>query len=384
MFQRTTAINKLLSLRKRIKVIQGGTWAGKTYGIMSILINYAIKNSGKTITIVAKTIPAVKRGPLANFKEIMYSTSRWIESHYNGSERIYTFTNGSSIEFSSFDSVGKAQAAGKRTDLFLNEAYYLKFEIVDSLIGRTSGNIWIDYNPHSSFWIQDEILGRDDVEFIKLIPSDNEALPESIKHEHKIKREKAKTSEYWTNWCRVFLDGETGKSMGAILQNWDYGEFNDSLSFGYGLDFGSRDPDALIKVAVDKKEKKIFAKEELYQNGLSTDKLGEVLKVKVPSGKLIVADSSATRTIQDLKGQGINIIPVIKGRVVDDIKMLMEYELIIDQDSHNLSKELNSWIWLDKKGEVPLDSDNHLLDALRYISRTLIKPYTKRPQQRAL
>lgn len=384
MFKRTTAINKLLFLKKRIKVVQGGTWAGKTYGIMSIIIDFAARYSGRSITVVAETIPAVKRGPLRNFEEVMMGTNRWVQEHYNGTERIYKFASGSTVEFNAYDSVGKAQAAGKRTDLFINEAYYLHFDIVDALIGRTSGNIWIDYNPHSTFWVQDEILGRDDVEFIKLIPSDNEALPESIKHEHEIKREKAKTSDYWANWCRVFLDGETGRSMGAILQNWDYGDFDDTLPYGYGQDFGSRDPDALLKCAVDKNNKKIYWKEEIYQSGLSTVKLGELIKVKVPDNKLIVADSSATRTIQDLKGQGINIIPVIKGKVTDDIKMLLEYEIIVDPLSYNLSRELNSWVWLDKKGEVPIDEENHLIDAGRYITRTMIKPFTQRPQQKAL
>jgi hypothetical protein len=74
----------------------------------------------------------------------------------------------------------------------------------------------------------------------------------------------------------------------------------------------------------------------------------------------------------------------MKGKVNDDIKMLMDYELIIDPGSLNLSRELNSWVWLDKKGEVPMDEDNHLCDALRYIARTMIKPFIKRPQQKAL
>jgi phage terminase large subunit len=383
MFIRTTAINKLLALKKRIKVIQGGTWAGKTYGIIAILIDFAIRNPNRTITVVAESIPAVKRGPLTNFKEIMFVTNRWIETHYNATERIYTFSSGSTMEFTSFDSIGKAQAAGKRTDLFLNEAYYINFEIADALMGRTSGNIWIDYNPHNTFWVQDELLGRDDIDFIKLIPGDNEALPETIKKEHAIKREKAKTSEYWANWCRIFLDGETGRSMGAILKNWIFGEFDNSLAYGFGLDFGFKDPDALVRVAPDKKQMKLYWKEELYQSGLSTKQLGEQIKV-ITQDKLTVADSSAARTIADLKGQGINIKPVIKGKITDDIKMLMDYELIIDPKSTNLSRELGSWVWLDKKGEVPIDEDNHLIDAGRYYSRSVILPFVQRPKQRAL
>ena len=44
MFQTTTAIKKLHALTKRKKVIQGGTSAGKTFGILPILIDRAIRN----------------------------------------------------------------------------------------------------------------------------------------------------------------------------------------------------------------------------------------------------------------------------------------------------------------------------------------------------
>lgn len=383
-------------MERRIKVVQGGTWAGKTTGIVALLIDKAAEESGKVITVVSESIPAVKRGPLSNFFDIMISAERYVEDHYNGTERIYTFASGSTMEFTSFDKVGKAHAAGKRTDLFLNEAYYLPFDICDALMSKTSEDIWLDYNPHSLFWVNDELLGRHDVDFIILVPGDNEALPDTIKQDHAIKREKAKTSEYWANWCKVFLDGQPGSSMGAILRNWTLGPFDDSLPWYYGLDFGSKNPDAFIKIAVDRQKSYIYAKEELYQNLLSTGKLGDLLinnierevkrhrktqtdedlaEVKREARKkLIIADSSAARTIEDLKGRGLNVQPVVKGKVIDDVKMLYDWELIIDPDSVNLQRELNGWVWLDKRGEVPVDEENHLIDALRYIAKTIIKP----------
>ena len=49
-----------------------------------------------------------------------------------------------------------------------------------------------------------------------------------------------------------------------IFPNWSYGEFDTSLPFGFGLDFGFHpDPDAMVKVAIDKGRKKIYLKEEL-------------------------------------------------------------------------------------------------------------------------
>ena len=147
MFQRTTAINKILALKHRKKIIQGGTWAGKTYGIIPVLIDYSIKNKNKTVTIVAETIPAIKGGALKDFKNVMRDTGRWNESNFNASDLHYTFGSGTKIEFKSFDSVGKAQAAGKRDVLFINEAPYIPYDIADALIGRTTEDIYIDFNP---------------------------------------------------------------------------------------------------------------------------------------------------------------------------------------------------------------------------------------------
>jgi phage terminase large subunit len=152
MFQRTEAIDKLLNLSKRKRVVQGGTWAGKTYGIIACMIDRATKKPGFTGTVVAETIPALKSGALKDFKKIMQETGRWREDRFNASELHYTFASGYKLEFRSFDSVGKAQAAGKREDLFINEAPYIPYEIADALIMRSTELVWIDFNPTAEFW----------------------------------------------------------------------------------------------------------------------------------------------------------------------------------------------------------------------------------------
>jgi phage terminase large subunit len=120
----------------------------------------------------------------------------------------------------------------------------------------------------------------------------------------------------------------------------------------------------------------MFWKEEIYQSGNSTGELANLIKSKTEANKLIIAESASPRTIIDLRSQGLNIKPVEKGKIIDDIKMLQDWMIIIDPESYNLQKELNNWTWLDKKGEVPLDDFNHLLDAARYYTRMNIKPMT--------
>lgn len=353
---------------KRIKVVQGGTWAGKTYGIESILISRGARDEGKKITVAGETIPAVKHGALADFQEIMFATNRWAQERYNSSERIYRFANKTSIEHTSFENIGKAMAAGKRDWLFINEGYYISFDIADALMTRTSGDIWIDYNPHSAFWVHDELLGRDDVCFLKLVPGDNEALPETIRQDHEIKREKAKTSEYWANWCRVFLDGEIGQTVGTIFQNWKYGAFDDSLAIkGFGLDFGFNNPDAFVKVAIDLREKRIYLDEKVYREGNSFDQLRQLVGQHATRNDLIIADCADQRMIDELR-RYFNIKGVNKKKwtVGEVLKMLQDYEIIVTETSLNLVKELRNYVWSDKRAGIPVKAFDHAIDAFRY------------------
>jgi len=369
MFRRTTTINKLLALTNRKKVIQGGTSAGKTYAIIPILIDKAAKTPRLVITVVAESIPAVRNGAVRIFQDVMIDTNRWIEDHWRSNPMEYKFTNGSIIQFTSFDTQGKAKASGKRDILFLNEANHISFEIADALMVR-SNEIWIDFNPDNEFWVHTEILTEPNTDFLILTYHDNEAIPPEIKKELELKQEKAKTSEYWANWCKVYIDGQIGTLQGAIFQNWSVGEFDTSLPHVYGLDFGfSNDPDSLIKVAIDKKRKLIYAQEVLYKTGNSTEQLIDILNNRLqPLKSVVVADSADPRTINDIRQRGLNIYPARKGQdsVRNGIKRIQDYEIIVTSDSINLIKELRNYVWHDKRSQVPIDAYNHQIDPLRY------------------
>ncbi len=374
MFKRTTAIDKLLKLKSRKKVIQGGTSAGKTFGIIPILIDYATKHPRHIITVCAESIPAVRNGAVRIFADVMMETGRWRQDGWRSNPMEYRFANGALIQFTAFDTVGKAKAAGKRDVLFLNEANHIDFEIADALMVR-SNEIWIDYNPDNEFWVHSETLKEPDSEFLLLTYKDNEAIPQEILSELMIKIEKAKTSEYWANWCRVYIDGEIGTLQGAIFQNWKIAEFDKSLPYVYGLDFGfSNDPDSMVKVAIDKKRRLIYLQEIFYKKGNSTSQLIELIDLSVKNKRdLIVADSADPRTINDIRAKGFNIIPAIKGpdSIRNGIKGMQDYEMIIDENSINLIKELRNYVWHDRKSQMPIDDFNHQIDPARYVFQYL-------------
>jgi len=177
----------------------------------------------------------------------------------------------------------------------------------------------------------------------------------------------------------IILGGWLDKAEGVIFENWTYGDFPKDVFYGYGLDFGfSCDPDALVRCHIDHKRKEIYLKEELYKNGLGSDKLANKL-IDICDDKQIIADSAEDRLISDLKIKGLKVNPCKKGAgsIVAGIKIIQDYKLIVDPSSRNLSKELNNYVWDDKKSEKPIDAYNHLLDAARYY----ISKNTKRKQE---
>lgn len=389
MFQRTTAIEKLLELNHRVKVIQGGTWGGKTYGIIPILIDRCIHNKGQSYTVVAESIPAIKRGALKDFKEIMQITGRWMQDHFNSTDRKYTFANGSYIEFSSFQNVGDAQAAGKRTGLFINEAPYISWEVANALLIRTSDDVWIDFNPTRRFWAHREFVDSKDCDFLILTYRDNEGLPQSILDELMRRREKAKTSKYWENWCRVYLDGEIGTLEGVIFQegqNWDIVDSipEEAQKKGYGLDFGySNDPSAWISGS--NYDGAMYFDELLFRKGLLNSAIASQMNSNgyQANSLLTVADSSEPKSIEEIRQHGINITGAKKGKdsVNFGIGLLQEEKFYVTARSINLINELRNYAWkTDKDGNtlnIPIENFNHGIDAMRYFATEFMNKQTE-------
>lgn len=353
----------------RKKVIQGGTSAGKTYGIIPILIDKAIKNQRIKITVVAETLPAVKEGALDIFKQVMYDTNRWIEDNWNASSLTYTFGSGSRMQFKSYDSVGKAKSSGKRDILFLNEANHIAFDIADALMIR-SKETWIDFNPDNEFWVHTEVLPEPNSEFLLLTYYDNEACPNETIEDLELKKQKALTSEYWANWCRVYIDGEIGNLEGVIFNNWKPIDDlpKEARLLGYGLDFGySNDPTSIVEVYLYNGQR--ILNEICYQKGLSNSQISKYITTKLPC----YCDSAEPKSIDELKTYGVKAYAVTKGSdsINFGIQVMQEQDYLVTSKSVNLIKELRKYAWdkdkkTNEKLNKPIDNYNHAIDAVRY------------------
>jgi phage terminase large subunit len=157
------------------------------------------------------------------------------------------------------------------------------------------------------------------------------------------------------------------KAEGVIFTNTEVGEFDESLPYVYGLDFGfNPDPDALVKVAIDKKQKVIYLDEMLYKNGQGSQNLINQLTMLINKRDLIIADLAGGRLVEDIKKAGFNIIAPGKIKIIEGLKIMLDYKIVYTERSHNLHKELNNYCWSDRKAGNAIDAYNHALDAARY------------------
>jgi phage terminase large subunit len=368
MFQRTTAINKILALKKRIKIVQGGTSAGKTYGILPILIDKACKQPNTEISVVSESIPHLRRGALRDFLKIMKSTQRFVDERYNKSLLKYEFANGSFIEFFSADDSSKLRG-GRRNILYINECNSVSFESFNELSIRTKDEVFLDYNPTAEFWVQTELEGQEDAEKIILTYKDNEALDKGIIDQIEKNIKKAETSNYWRNWVRVYVDGEMGQLEGIVFSNWQPIDTipNEARLIGIGVDFGyTNDPTSIIEVY--KMNETRILNEVTYQTGLLNSDIAKILPRDVP----VYADSAEPKSIADISRFGITIKGVTKGRdsINYGIDVMQRENYLVTSQSTNLIKELRSYCWdTDKTGKrlnKPIDNFNHAIDAVRY------------------
>ena len=376
----TPVFEKNWAATKRFVVNQGATRSSKTYSILQVLIVKALSSETPlTISIVRKTLPALKKSVLRDFIHILETMDLYDEMAHNKTDNVYEL-NGSTFEFFSIDNAVKYRGS-KRDILFINEANELIFEDIFQLQVRTTMQVFIDYNPSDNqSWIYDMIDNRaSEVDFIKSTYKDNTFLEESIIQE--IEKLQFTDPDYW----RIYGLGERGTSKDVIYQ---YHEIDDipvetAKLIGIGLDFGySQDPTAVIEVW--KQDNNLYLNEMMYQKGLTNDEIAKMLlEVGVTRYMDIVADSAEPKSIEEIRRFGLRIQPAAKGpdSIANGIDILKRHRIHVTKQSTNLITELQRYKWAkDTNGNFlnrPVDIWNHALDAVRYVGLNMLKIQNK-------
>lgn len=362
---KTTATDKIFTLRKRIRGISGGTSASKTISILLWLIQRCQQNDNELWSVVSETFPHLKRGAMRDFLSILEEHKYFKPERWNKTDSIYTFETGSKLEFFSVDQPGKVRGP-RRTGIFINEANRINYETYVQLEVRTQKIVWLDWNPVARFWFNEEVERQDNVDFITLTYLDNEGLSKDMVQAIEAHR---------TNkaWWRVYGEGQIGEVEGRIYTDWQKIDEipHEARLERRGLDFGySNDPSALVDVYYYNGG--YILDEQIYQKGMSNKQIADTVQNLKSPQTVIVADSAEPKSIDELKSYGLNVLPVVKGKdsVVQGIQFVQSQRISYTKRSTNLDNEYNKYLWEeDNDGKIinePSPIWNHLLDAVRY------------------
>lgn len=358
---------------KRFIINVGGTRSSKTYSLCQLMVVYCLQNQNKVVSIVRSSFPSLRSSVMRDFFAVMKELDLYREANHNKTEHIYTFHNGSMVEFFSVDDEQKLRGR-KRDILWMNESNELSFDEFQQLNFRTTEKLLFDYNPSElDHWIE-TLLTRDDSVKIHSTYKDNPFLPKAIIDE--IENLINVDEQYY----RIYALGENAIHRSTIFTHQKtFDEYpNEVKEYVYGLDFGFNHPTALIKVS--KLDNKIFAEEIIYQSNLtSSDLIKSFGLLNIEKNIPIVCDYARPEIMTELQRQGYYIISANKN-VKEGIDSIKSSELYIHQNSTHLQSELRKYKWKmigDKFLDEPIKMNDDAIDAMRYATLFLKKNYSR-------
>ena len=359
-------------MKKRIRIVQGGSSASKTISILLYLITLAQMDKKKTLTsICAESIPHLKRGAIRDFKNIMTEHNYWKDDNWNTTDSMYTFETGSQIEFFSTDNGDKLRGA-RRDRLFINECNNVTLEAFEQLEMRTNEFVYLDYNPSNEFWVNTEIkANRTDWDFIIITYKDNEALSQSIVQSLEQRKNRK-------GWWQVYGLGLLGEIEGKIYKDWQIIETipHEAKLVRAGLDFGySNDPTAIVYIYSYMGG--YILDQITFKKGLLNKQIADII-LSQEENVLVIADSSEPKSIDEIRGYGVEIIGAVKGRdsIVNGINLVQQQRISVTKRSVDIIKEYRNYLWAtDRDGKVlniPEGGFDHSMDAIRYAMTNIV------------
>ena len=354
---------------KRFIINEGGSRSSKTYSLCQLMIIYCLQNNNKVVSVIRKTFPALRATVLRDFIEILKDIGLYKDDNHNKSEQIYTFANGSMVEFFSVDDEQKIR--GRKRDIaWCNEANELYFDDFTQLNMRTEDKLIFDYNPSdSASWLY-ELPAEESIK-IKSTYKDNPFLPDSIKAQIE---DLARTDEAL---YQIYALGEKAISKSNIYSNWSFVAHRPArfVKYVYGLDFGYNHPTALMRVYYCDND--IYIEPVIYESYLTTTMLIEKLgTLGIEQTVSIMADYSRPEIIQEMNIAGYdvqNANKVVK-KGIDNLKSFG----VICQDDKALRREYENYKWkkiADFITDEPVKLFDDAMDAIRYATTHIRQEY---------
>lgn len=349
--------------------LRGSSRSGKTVAAIQTLVITCLSKPKTTVTIARETQVSIKNTILIDFKEVLENLGVWVDSRYNKVDMVYRFENGSIIRFVGLDdTTGKLR--GMRSDIVMvDEVNTVSMSSFVQLDIRTQDYIIAAYNPEiPTDWWGLDYEKKDKGCVLISTWRDNAFLDQRIIDS--INSLKETDHDLWLIYSEsqivppreiVYTKPQTYETLPQGIK-WTF----------YGIDFGfSQDPCAVVEVAV--KDKELYVKELVYEQGLTNEDLIYLLKERgLNRNHDIVCDSAEPKSIEELKRGGLNVRGVRKGAnsVLFGIQKIRQHKVFIHKDSVNLINEFDNYRYRkDRSGRITNSTDgmDHGLDALRYV-----------------
>lgn len=385
--------------KKRYRVVKGSRASKKSKTTALYFITKLMQYSEANLVVIRKVYRTLKDSCFSDLKWAIHKLG--VDDHWTYTlsplEMTYKPT-GQKILFRGLDDPLKITSLsvdkGFLCWAWIEEAYEITdetaFNMLDeSIRGQVAEGLWkqitITFNPwNERHWLKRRFFDAVDDDDILAITTNylcNEFLDESDKKVFETMK-KNNPRRY-----QVAGLGNWGIVDGLIYENWHEENFNiadikASVSdSAFGLDFGyTNDPTALFCGLIDLTNKKIYVFDELYKKGLSNTAIYENINDMGYSKERITGDSAEPKSIDELKGLGLNRIKgAVKGKdsIMNGIQFIQNFEIIIHPRCVNFITEISNYTWdKDKFGNTinkPIDDFNHLMDAMRYALERFIK-----------
>ena len=374
-----------------LQIFYGGSSSGKSV-FLSQRCAYDLLRGGRNY-LVCREVGRTIRGSVA--MEIQKVITAWgVEALFsiNKTDGTITARNGYQCVFTGLDDVEKLKsitpAKGVFTDAWVEEATETEAASVAQILKRQRGGseetpkrLTLSFNPIlMTHWIYTTYFKdiawadaqkeyrTDEISILKTTYKDNRFLTKQDITRLENERDKYRYD--------VYTLGNWGVLGNVIFTNWRFEDLSSKqdqfTNPRNGLDFGySADPAAIICSHYDRSHKTIYVYNELYQSGLTNDLLA-VEATRMISAQPVTCDSAEPKSIAELQRYKVDARGAAKGKdsVLHGIQWLQQQTIIIDSKCINTRNEFQGYKWKEDKGgnalPVPVDSDNHLVDALRY------------------
>lgn len=380
----------------RTQIFFGGSSSGKSWFVIGQRTVIDIMQGGRNYLICRAVARTIRTSVFAQIERVIREFGVLELFEINKSELTITCLNGYQILFAGLDDVEKIKSLtpkkGAITDIVIEEATETDRNDVKALYKRQRGGdetvakrMTLLFNPIlQDHWIFDEYFApiawsddqteytSDDLFILKTWFEHNNFLTDADKQDLLNEQDDYYRDVYtWGNW------GVLGK---VIFTNWTVTDLTpyraQFTNLRNGNDFGfADDPAAFLATHYDKKKGIIYIFGEIYEHELSDEDLAKGIRDLVED-ELVTCDSSEPKSIRLLRKHRVRAVGARKGKdsVHFGIAWLQKQKIVIDRSCVNTINELRQYKWKEVNGRVvkragkpvPVEDNNHAMDALRY------------------